>query len=160
MFGWLKSLVIILMVIYMFAYVEQQSSGQGYLLGVPLFLYPARHRRFSALMLYMCQLCAYIFIDKYVSYCFFMMLAIFSTVISSGDSPDVDDDVQFKPYESEIRKFLMRRDPSKLHLVDDMLIKYNDDGKELLAVLQKEYDIKDELERLSYVRNVVRRGFN
>jgi hypothetical protein len=65
--------------------------------------------------------------------------------------------VNFRPFEPEIRQFLFRRCPEKLHLVDGLLERYEFDGEALLRDLQEEFEIKAAKERESLLRNVVHR---
>lgn len=77
-----------------------------------------------------------------------------------GGSQTNDDDnssteVEFRPYEAEIRRLLFTRCPEKLHLVDALLDRYEGDGEALLSDLKEEFQVKASKERESLLRQVV-----
>jgi hypothetical protein len=161
LYGLAKFTIYLLVGMYLFAYIEFESPGQGCLLGGAIVLVLPSQKRFTALVIYIFELCALYLANKYLSYAIFSVLAIYWAYPSIQNKDDVSEVlVTFKPFETDIRQFLMRKDPMKLHLVDDMLEKYGGDGESLLEVLTKEYQAKEEEERQRYVRNVVHRGFS
>lgn len=159
LFRGIRATVKLLIVAYLFGYLELVSGGYGFLLGIPFVLFPSPiRRRCYALAIYACELCCLRFVDKYISFLLFFALVIYSTRHTDDSDDNSEVNVDFKPYESEIRHFLMKTDPSKLHLVDDMLLKYRGDGEELLETLKEEYKSKELVERKQYIRRVVRHG--
>jgi hypothetical protein len=75
-----------------------------------------------------------------LSYAFFFMLEF---LYFFGSQPkEIDEDsVQFKPYEKEIRQYLLKKDPSLLHKVDSLLVKYSGREDELMQKLKSKYEI-------------------
>jgi len=77
--------------------------------------------------------------QKKVSYVCFLLLEWLYFTCTRGNETEVS--VDFQPREQEIRKYLMAKDPSKLHKVDDWMVKYKGKEDELLRRLKSKYEI-------------------
>lgn len=156
----LRFVVIFSVCIYAFAYLEYETKGLGYLVGIYFMLSLERDDRHKGLLLLLSEILCFYFVDRHISYLIFSVLVIYCTFDLGDILNDEEVTVDFKPYESEVRKFLMRNDPSILHLVDDMLLKYNGDGDALMKDLIEQYRLKEDYERKAYLRNVVQQGYS
>ena len=121
----------------LFGYCEVKF-GCGYIVGGLLCLNLVRRKVYSGVPLALCQ---YV-LDQYykqqkLGYMFFFLLDILSIFLdqSSGDNARVN----YRPYEREVREFLLKNDSSKLHIVDSWLDQYKGREKQLLQLLQDRY---------------------
>lgn len=144
----------------LFSSIENSDEcNRGYLLSLFFVVISPSPARKITSALFLLELVLVYFKMHHLSYiCFFIIISRYFygiTIHASEQSDSSDDTVEFQPYESEIRKFLMKKDPSKLHLVDAMLKKYDYNGKELLAVLHEEYGERDKEEKVAFIRKLL-----
>lgn len=69
----------------------------------------------------------------------FIGLLLWSLFMEQGEEDDTL--VKFRPYEEEIRQFLLEKDPSLLSRVDSLLIKYKGKERQLLQKLKAKYSV-------------------
>ncbi len=74
----------------------------------------------------------------------FLVILLFDLLIWEGfDDQDEDDKVNFRPYEEELRSFMFKTKPSKLHRVDGWLDKYYGREREFIDKLKTKYSNSD-----------------
>lgn len=123
----------------LFAYLEQQVS-LGILASALLtfVLFRQKCQRWLALVLFLSEVgLLYYAQQKYISFLSFLCLEMITLFCNPvGDPAKIQG---WRPYEKEIRAFLMKHDPTVLHRVDDALLEYENNEKELLRLLKSSY---------------------
>ncbi len=98
-----------------------------------------RRNAFLLLILY----CGAFWLDEEITQFISFILLELMLLFSSAHTVD-DTLVPLKPYEQQIRQHLLQGDPSQLHRVDTLLIKYKNREAELLKRIQAKYPINVE----------------
>ena len=123
--------------VLVFGYIETKWRGHGIILSVLAFLYMLRHKNtFSSFLV--------LLLDAYlryqgalkISYLLFFIQAIFC-VKRLLEKDEIE--LHFKPFEKEIRRLLLSKDPAILHEVDGMLVRYKGHESELYDELISKY---------------------
>jgi hypothetical protein len=113
----------------------------GYLFTFLIALYLLYQRKsFLPIILSSCGYLLSSYHHTKLSYAFFFMIEF---LYFFGSQPkEIDHEIiQFKPYEREIRQYLLKKDPSLLHKVDNLLVKYSGREEELMQKLRSKYEI-------------------
>lgn len=123
----------------LFAYLEQQVSLGILASGLLTFLlFRQKCQRWLALMLFLTELgLLYYAHMKYISFLSFLCLEVITLFCNPvGDPTKIQG---WRPYEKEIRTFLLKHDPTVLHRVDQALMEFENNEKELLRLLKSSY---------------------
>lgn len=117
----------------------QITTHNGYVLSILIGLYFLYYRNLKILVfLFLCLNFAGIYFSNEY-YLFFGFLSMILTLFITKYQLTDDTFVKMKPYEKEIRQFLFIHNPSKLHKVDDWLVKYAGREKTLIENLKAKY---------------------
>jgi hypothetical protein len=122
------------------------SRNSGWMISVSLALYLFYQRgTIFPTFLSLCGVILQFNQQEKLSYLFFFLLEaifFFSSAKSRQERNEIDSElIQFKPYEAEIRQYLLQKDPSLLHKVDGLLVKYEGKEDELMRKLRSKYEI-------------------
>lgn len=122
-----------------FAYLEHELKLGIVAAGLLTFLLVRKRcKRWLSIALFLSELgLLYYAKMKYASFLPFLLLEL--VCILCNPVGDVSKINGWRPYEREIRQFLMENDPSVLHRVDDALDEYANKEKELYTLLLKSY---------------------
>ena len=123
----------------LFAYLEQQVS-LGILASALLtfVLFRQQCQRWLALVLFLSEVGLLYYAQmKYISFLSFLCLEMITLFCNPvGDPTKIQG---WRPYEKEIRTFLLKHDPTVLHRVDQALMEFENNEKELLRLLKSSY---------------------
>ena len=122
-----------------FAYLEHELKLGVVASGLLTFmLVRKRCQRWLSLALFLCEVGLLYYAEmKYASFLPFLLLELVCLLCNPvGDVSKING---WRPYEREIRQFLMENDPSVLHRVDDALDEYANKEKELYSLLVRSY---------------------
>jgi hypothetical protein len=127
-------------VLLLFGYVQHQYE-MGYVVTFMLSLYLFKKGSYIALLLGFVQIGFLYYKLLCPNYVVFLLLeGVFLVLL-----PNKDDDltIKMKPYEKEIRQFLLEHDPSVLHEVDSWLSKFEGKEDEYYELLLNKYSNDD-----------------
>lgn len=144
------SCVIYFLQVALFGYLELKYNSGLYAAGILAFLLVWKKKIYWGLLIVALEAFAYETDHKKISYiCFMVLMYMYISHPDPVSGADIEssDEVAFRPYEVEIRKYLMQKDPSLLHKVDDYLTKYQGREDELLGRLKSKYEIKEHTEQ-------------
>jgi hypothetical protein len=122
-----------------FAFLEHELKLGIIASGLLTFLLVRKQcQRWLSLALFLAELGLLYYAEmKYASFLPFMLLEL--VCLLCNPVGDVSKIKGWRPYEREIRQFLIKNDPSVLHRVDDALDEYANKEKELYTLLLKSY---------------------
>lgn len=141
------SISAMLFVVLTYGYIEA-ISGRGYVVAILFGLYLAWSSKYFFMPLLFTVLQILSAVDGVtllynfdhraeIRLCSFGALLLISLFLEQRERDDTV--VSFRPYEEDIRQFLMERDPNLLPRVDSLLIKYKGKEKQLFQKLQAKY---------------------
>ncbi|RYH22228.1 hypothetical protein EON65_19545 [archaeon] len=120
----------------------QKSADAGYLLVFGIGSYMCILNR-KALLFFAIYVASWWMQMEYLQFISFLCIEAFYLFAVGGTLDDAT--VKLQPFEKEIRQFLFKADPSKLHKVDSLLSKYKGKESELLRKLKTKYSSEDNL---------------
>ena len=118
-----------------FGYFEFKFS-YGYIVIFLLSLHLVRRKVYLAAPVALCQYALVYYKQQKLGYLFFLildMLIFCDTTVADNAK------VTYRPFEKELREFLLKHDSSKLHIVDSWLDQYKGREKQLLRLLHDRY---------------------
>lgn len=141
------SLSAMLFVVLTYGYIEA-ISGRGYVVAIVFGLHLAWSSKYFFLPLLFTVLQGLSAVEGIdflqdighraeIRLCSFAALLLISLFLEQRERDDTI--VSFRPYEEDIRQFLMERDPNLLPRVDSLLIKYKGKERQLFQKLQAKY---------------------
>jgi hypothetical protein len=137
--------------------IFHRNSGWIFSVSLALYLFYQRGILFPT-FLSICGVVLQFNQQEKLTYLFFFLLEIsffFSSGSSRSQRNEIDSEiVQFKPYEAEIRQYLLQKDPSLLHRVDGLLLKYEGKEDELMRKLKSKYEITSHTSSTSVLSSV------
>lgn len=133
----ITQILLTISLIILFGYCETKLPGTGFIVTFSTAYWLAYwHDNFIfPLLLVLIEISLrFLTTSKVVNIPFFILCAILFRCTSSQEST-----IKLRPYEKEIRKFLLKHDPSLLHQVDDMMARHRYHERELYEELQDQY---------------------
>jgi hypothetical protein len=133
----ISQFILIFSLIILFGYCETKLPGTGVIVTLSTaygLAYWYGYLIFPLLLVLSEVLLRFLVTSKVVNIPFFLLCAVLFRCTSSSDTG-----IKLRPYEKEIRKLLMKHDPSLLHKVDDMMARHRYHERELYEELKDQF---------------------